>query len=287
MQENRKGSVMGAVSDSQGPANAPQSPAPKKDFQDPFKQQADDLTSRRRQADERVKRSVESKTEGMIESANAAISGQGSQADLNEFDELEKISEQDLELAQQLIFKGYAEKDIVNPNMPDHKFTIATTSAEDVSVVDEIIYDMIRQSEGKDGEPNLPAQHVQTMRSALLLAFGFKGVDGKDFCDEAINQLLTIKRAVIKVKDLEYEGDMEQSKKLMESLKRAAKHRAVRMRRLPTPVIDFLSQRKFEFDTTMYQIMMSDKIIPKYSGQSQGRQELTSSMREEGSSTDQ
>lgn len=259
----------------------------KQDFKDPFKEQADQLATRKNKADDIAKKVIDSQASQMVDKANAALSGSTSKFDMKEFEELEKISDEDLELAEQTIFKGYAELNITIPNMPKHTFTLCTTSAEDMSIIDEILYDMVKGKEDKDGEVDLPAQHVQTMRAALFLALGFKGTDGKDFCDEPINQLATIKKAVIKVKDLECSGEIDKSIALMKSLKDSVKYRAVRMRRFPTPVIDFLSGKKYEFDNRMYTIMVSPKIIPKSSDQSQGTQERVSSTKEEISNTAQ
>lgn len=285
--QQRRPSVMDGVRKSQGQTpEAPKSPPPKEDFQDPFKAQASIVEQRRKSADQAAKKAVESQTEEMVQKANNALSGRFA-PELEEYEKLEKISEEDLELAEQIVFKGYAEHDVIMPNLPGHNFTICTTSAEDMSVVDEILYDMVKDHEDENGAVDLPAQHVQTMRAALMLALGFKGMDGKDYCDEPINQILTIKRAVIKVKELEYAGEIDQAKKLMDSLKKSLKYRAIRIRRLPTPVVDFVSMKKYQFDSRMYSIMMSEQIIPKSSGQSQGTQEPISSIQEESSSSGQ
>jgi len=276
------GPIMETVKQSQ--QNAPK---PKETFKDPLQMQAEAIGQRKTPPRLDPAKQGGFNEEQAIEKANAALSGKHLEADLKDFDEMEKISDEDLELAEQTIFKGYAEMTLKMPNMPAHNFTICTTSAEDISVIDEIIYDMVKAKENKEGDVDLPAQHVQTMRAALGLALCFKGADGKDFCDEPVNQLMTIKRAVIRVKDLDYEGKMDESKGLMDSLKKSVKYRATRLRRYPTPLIDYLSQKKFDFDTRMYTIMMSNKIIPKSSGQSQVTQGPTSSSTEEASSTGQ
>ena len=273
-------SSMGAVRDSQQapPAEPSEKGSPEKgDFKSPTQQHNEMAAGKKRSAEDILKMAANSDTDSMIGKANSMLSGGGSDKMFEEFQELEQITPEDLELAEQIVFKGCAEKDIVIPNLPNHKFTICTTSAEEMSVVDEIIYEMVKAKEDNEGDVDLPALHVQTMRAALTLALGFKGVDDKDYCDEPINQLMTIKRAIIKVKDFEYEGDMDSSNKLNESLKKSLKRRAIRVRRLPTPVIDFLSTSKYGFDTAMLQVMMSKKLIPKSSGQSQDAQEPTSS----------
>ncbi|HUU40510.1 MAG TPA: hypothetical protein VMW42_06205 [Desulfatiglandales bacterium] len=278
--------VMDSVKRSQEtPQPAPQS---KQDFKGPFSEQADITAKRRAGASDILKQTAESKSQQMVEKANEAIANQSSaKADLAAYDELEKITPEDLALAEQLIFKGYAEKDVTIPNLPNNKFTICSTSAEEMSIIDEVLYDMIKEKEDAKGDVDLPAQYVNTMRQALFLAFGFRGVNGKDVCDLPIEHLNTLKKAAVKVKDLEYTGDMESAKSLMKSLKKALIHRAVQIRKFPTPVIDYVANKKTEFDGTMYIIMMADRLIPKSSGQPQGTQEATSSAQEEVSSLDQ
>ena len=292
-QSNRSGVVV-QPGDQQSTTRQPESqqPAedlrPKETFKDPFAIHAESMVKRKGSADDLVKKAMETKTSDMVDKANQALSnGSSIQKDMREFDEFEKISDEDLALAEQIVFKGYAEYNVVIPNMPSHVFTLCTSSAEDMSIIDEILYDMVKQREDKTGDVDLPAQHVETMKAALFLALGFKGADGKDFCDEPINQMMTIKRAIIKIKELEYAGEMEKAKSLNDSLKKSLKYRAVRMRRYPTPVIDFLSHKKYEFDTKMYTIMMSDKIIPKSSGQSRDMQDRYLSSQGSSSNSDQ
>jgi len=266
------------------PSETPQ----KENFKDPFAIHAENIAKRGAATDRMVKSAIDFKNNEMISKINESLSKKDSiKDDIKEFEEQEKITDEELELAQQVIFKGYAEYNIKIPNIPNHTFTLCTSSAEDVSVIDEIIYEMVKSKENEKGNVDLPAQHVETMRAALFLALGFKGVDGNDFCDEPVNQLMTIKRAVIKVKELEYTGEIKKAGELNESLKKALKYRAIRLRRYPTPVIDFLSSKKYEFDNKMYLIMMSDKILPKSSGQSRDTQELSLSIKENNSNTGQ
>jgi pyridoxal biosynthesis lyase PdxS len=80
---------------------------------------------------------------------------------------------------------------------------------------------------------------------------------------DTIAHLNTIKKAIIKVSELENSGEMVKAKELKESLKKALIKRATAIQRLPTPMIDFLSGEKYGFDSKMFSIMSSKKILPK------------------------
>ena len=291
-----QGSIIEKVKQNQPGQQAPKQPqqaqqvAPvvKEDFRDPLSVHAESMANRASSADRMAKASVDAKTTDMIDKVNEAMSTQNSlKEDMKEFDEQMKISDEDVALAEQVIFRGYAELEVTMANIPGHRFTLCTTSAEDMSLIDEILFDMVKAKENEKGDVDLPSQHVQTMRNALFLALGFKGVDGKDFCDEPIYQMMTIKKAVIKIKEYENAGDLPKMNAMSADLKRSVKYRAIRIKRYPTPVVDFLANKKFEFDQKMYTIMMSEKILPKSSGQSQGTQERSSSSQGENSSSGQ
>jgi len=194
--------------------------------------------------------------EQQADAINKAMSGE----DL--YDDIE-IDGDDLKLAEELIFKGYAEREVNMKNFPDRKFTICSTSAEELSIMDEILFDMLKQYETSSGQVDMPQNHLNSMRSAIFLALGYRGVDQKELCEAPAQHLNTIKKAVIKLTELELGGDMEGAEKLRSSLKHALKTRALRVKRLPTSLIDWLSNEKAIFDRKMYKVMSTKNIIPK------------------------
>jgi len=178
------------------------------------------------------------------------------------YDDIE-VNEEDLKLAEKLIFDGFAETDVFMKNFPDRKFTICSTNAEELSVMDEILFDMVKNHEKADGMIDLPQNHMSSMRSALFLALGYRGMNKQEICSAPGQHLNTIKKAVIRLTKLELDGKMEEAEKLRVSLKHALKSRAIEIKRLPTPMIDWLSNKKVEFDKKMYKVMSTDNIIPK------------------------
>lgn len=233
-------------------------PEKKEDFQTPFEQQ-EDLT--RRRATSGTRKPGESYAE---QAANQINKAAGETPDLTEeMKEAMSVSEDDLALAEKLVFDGYAEVDVTMPNIPDKKFTICSTNAEEMSVIDEIIFDMVTEKEGKDGRIDLPQNHIQTWRNAMYVALGYRGMNQKELCDKARHHLNTIKKAIQHVSELMFQGELKQAEELKDDMKKAVKARALRVRRMPTPMVDFLSGKKVEFDQKMFAIMSAKDILPK------------------------
>lgn len=202
--------------------------------------------------------------EASVEKAAAALNNNEVKKLEAEFDDLEKISDKDLELAEQMIFKGYAETNVIIPNLPKHEFTIISTSAEEMGIIDEIIFEMVKKSENTEGVVDLPSSKVQAMRNSLFLAMSYRGVDKKELMEENTTaHLNTLKRSIIKISDLENAGDLEKSVELKNTVKKYLKLRASKIGRLATPIIDFLSGEKYNFDARMLKIMSSKHILPK------------------------
>ena len=60
-----------------------------------------------------------------------------------------------------------------------------------------------------------------------------------------------------------YVNALHEDLKLRAELKTALRKRAAKVTAMPTAIIDFLSQKKFEFDSKMYTIMTTKGIFPK------------------------
>jgi len=205
-------------------------------------------------------RPIPSKKDSYDEDQAAKINK--SMADKDMYDDI-NVNSDDLKLAEKLIFDGFAETDVSMKNFPDRKFTLCSTNAEELGIMDEILFDMVKDHEKEDGMIDLPQNHISSMRSALFIALGYRGMDKQEICDTPGNYLNTIKKAVIKLTKLELDGNIKDAENLRISLKHALKTRAVEIKRLPTPLIDWLSGKKAEFDKKMYKIMCMENIIPK------------------------
>lgn len=238
-----------------------QAAPPKEDFTDPFRAAASQAIDKVRP----TQKPVTTQSDAAAEKTAQALNNASTKELEKEFEEMDKITPQEMELAEQMIFNGYAEFDAEMPNLPNHKFTICSTNAEEMTLIDDVIFDMVKLAEDKaDGTVDMPQNKVQAMRNALFLALAYRGVDKKEIMGpDTISHLNTIKKAIIKVSELENAGEMIKAKELKDSLKKALIKRATAIKRLPTPTIDFLSGEKYRFDSRMLSIMSSKKILPK------------------------
>lgn len=249
---------------SQSQKQAPDPGQSKAEFKDEFEQH------KQMRADTEVKlktaaAKANTDVEKQIERVNAQLAGvDGGNKDTKELEELAKLTKADVDLAEQLIFKGFAMTEAAPENFPDHKFSICSTSADDISLIDEMVFEYVKSKEDeKTGAVDLPDANVRAFRNALTLALCVRGEGDKDMCEIAIQQLSTIKRAIGKCRELELDGDIDSLNKLRSELKKALKKRAAKITSMPTQIIDFLSQKKFEFDSKMYTIMTTKGILPK------------------------
>lgn len=224
----------------------------KEDFQDVFQEQK---TKGQQTALSPKHRSQDQYTAEQADRINRSLMG-------DDLDDIE-IEEEDIKLAEKLIFDGYTEIDVKMDRFPDRSFTICSTNAEEISFIDEVIFDMVKGKETADGLIDLPQNHINTMRNALFVALGYRGKDKTELCENRIQHLNTIKKAIMRIGDLEMDGKLEEAIKLKDSLKSALKARAIKVKRLPTPVIDFLSAEKYKFDRKMYKIMTTKGVVPK------------------------
>ena len=205
--------------------------------------------------------SAKTAEEQAVEKVNAQLSGNKDQAD---FEEASKISEEDIKLAETLLFNGYVEKEVIMSHIPTIKHTLCSVTAEEMNLIDEIIYEEAKKFTKPDGTVDMSQSSVQTLRSSLYLALSYKGTNGTDFVKEnRVLQIEIIKRAMKALSDKYVEGDLESAKTFKQSVMDAVKKRAARVRQFSTPLLDFLSSKKFEFDNKLFAVMNTEKIIPK------------------------
>ena len=234
----------------------------KEEFKDPFVVNADAIAERSKKKLPSLEEltSGDSTLERTASAVNNGGPGKNVQADL---DEMDKFSKEDLELAEQMIFRGFAEFDAVMPKFPKYKFTICSTSAEEIAIVDEIVFDTLKESENQDGTVNLPQNNVQGLRNSLFIAISYRGMNKEELMEDSHCHLNTIKKAIQHISELENSGKLDDAVKLKSSVKNKLIKRSTRVRRLATPMIDFLSDKKYEFDSKMLSIISSPELLPK------------------------
>jgi len=198
-----------------------------------------------------------------INNMNAGGDGQSGKEASEEELKMMTITDEETELASQMIFKGYAEKEFSISVLPDVKFKICSTSSEDVDTVNGIMYEEINNNRDENGDVKISEREVISLKNSVNLAVSYIGVDGTDVSVDPITKMNSIKSGILKLSELTSSGDLDSAKDLKESLYTAIKSRAALIRKLPTPVIDMISKEKYKFDSRMFEIMDYDGIIPK------------------------
>jgi len=235
---------------------------PKENFLDPFQMQQQEIKKRTmgKPRTNPLKKILE---EDVVEKTNAALNSSSRDVE-SELEEMNKISPKDLKLAEQMMFNGYAEFDIEMPQLPDIKLTICSTNAEEMNMLEEIVFDMMKKAEDLgDGTLNLPNNHVQSMRNALFIALSYRGMNMEELMKDTSYQLNTIKKGIIKISELYDEGEIKKADDFKKSLKNKLIKRASAIKRLATPILEFISSEKYNFDEKMLQIMRTKNILPK------------------------
>lgn len=269
MADQRQPTPAAGVFDRKSPPSSPSEPAAvpvsdpgserqvKPNFPDPFVLQSEmkekTLTATRA-AERKIDQSMSAATQ-----AQDALNKSG-------FTELEEdaITAEDMKLAEQLIFRGYAETNIEMPNFPGRKFTICSTNAEEIAMIDDMAFDMVNDAKkNEDGTVDIPENHVRALRNALFVALSYRGCEGKELMSDPTYHLNTLKKAILTMNDYLNSGDLDSAQKLKASIKKALKMRGTAVKRLPTTLIDFLSSEKYKFDNKMSTIMSQKKILPK------------------------
>jgi hypothetical protein len=228
---------------------------PKENFPDVFRQQEEMIQNTK--AATQAKKDPDAEN---IDQLNKALSGDN-KSSLDE--DIVKISKEDMALAEQLIFNGYTECNVEMVNFPGRKFAICSTNAEEMGLIDEIVFEKIRSvKQNDDGSVEMPENSIRALRNALFISVSYRGVDGKDISTDAICHINTIKRAILKLGDIYNSGELAKADDLKKSIKQAMIKRATIVKRMPTPLIDFITNEKYNFDVKMLKIMNEKNIVP-------------------------
>lgn len=226
---------------------------PKADFKDPFQIQRESI---QKSMNHQRKIKEPNYTELMADKVNKAMNPDKGVVEND-------ISPEDLDLAEQMIFRGYAETDVSIPVFKDKKFTICSTSAEELSMLDEVVFNYAKSFERNDGTFDIPQNKISSLRNSLFVAISYRGMNGSELCDAGAYHLNTIKRGIIKVEELLLSGDVEKSNNLKKQVEKSLLYRAAQIRKMATPLIDFLSSEKANFDAKMLRIMSDKDLLPK------------------------
>ena len=92
---------------------------------------------------------------------------------------MESISEEDIALAEELVFNGYVEKEYKSKSMTKVSAIVCSTTAGEISIIEEMILDYVNQFKDEDGEiQDLPTNNAKTYKQMLEAAHGIKSING-------------------------------------------------------------------------------------------------------------
>ena len=235
---------------------------PKQAFSNIFEEDAKMKAQTANNVQEALKKSQPKEDE--VAKLNNAMSGKGDEAEKveKEIGELEKFTEEDLELAEQLLFNGYCEKTF--KLTPKSSITVASISAAEIDIINEMMFEFGKNYETEDGRLDVSQKTIDFINSLYLLAVAFKGFNGKELSETSTRSLSILKNAFKNLSELEIQGDLKKYKEYREEVKKAIKNRSIEIKRLSTPVVDAISQKRYLFERTLFQIVNKGDVIPKF-----------------------
>jgi hypothetical protein len=228
----------------------------KQDFKDPAQmaaeqEQAQALAQKQKPKD---------KDQENIDAVNSAITGDADKNDA-ELKAMEAYTAEDMKLAEEMLFRGYAERDY--KVLPNATITVVSMSSAEVELVNEIVYEFANKP-GKKEDQGLSAKVVEGQQQMLLIALGFKGINGADISPAAGRHLSFIKAGFKRMGDAEVDGDIKKFNEVRAELKKVIWTRAAELKRVPVSFIDVIAKKRYEFERLMYDITSREDLIPKY-----------------------
>jgi len=214
---------------------------------------------------ERMKDAVkkERPEEQQVKKLNQQLSGQVSESSKieKELQDMEQYTEEDLRLAEELLFNGFAQKDIRLTEKTTA--TVYSINANEMQLINEMMFEFTKQYELADGKLDVSQRTMDLMNQLYVLSLSFKGYNGNDIVPVKAGSLDLIKSAFKRMAETEIAGQIEIFDKLREEIKIVVKKRAAEIKKLPASIIDVLSSKRYEFENTMYAIVNRGDILPK------------------------
>lgn len=220
----------------------------------------------RAQAADNIKKAAlkERPDESAVKKLNQQMSGQGDAEKQveKELEEMAQYTEEDLKMAEQLLFEGFAVKKV---KLTENTLaTIYSINTHEVELVNEMMFDFTKSHETKNGQVDLSQKSVELLSQLYTLAFSFKGYNDKDISESKSNSLDLLKRAAKQMNDFEMEGSIEKYETIKEELKKAVKKRAARIKQIPATVLDAITAKRYEFERVLFDIInRGENLLPK------------------------
>ena len=179
------------------------------------------------------------------------------------------FSDEDVELAEQLMFKGWARKSykILGGK---HSIEVLTTTPLELDIQSQIVqtwmsgFKQPNERLGVVGDVFPSSTEVNSKEKLLRMSLGFQGMNGKDFCDDVDYQLVTIKNGFVALSKAIMTGNLEEmqgtKKILLELVDRRAQYMSAKF---DINFLDLVASKKFELENLMMAIMSNTQTIPK------------------------
>lgn len=196
------------------------------------------------------------------EAAKKASNGSFSMGGDKKEDEEVRYTDEELELAEQLIFSGAAEKIYTHDRFKGFSVTLGTLRANDYDMIDTIIMDDLEKSNTGDN-PTISDNTLTHRRDLYRLALTVKKINSEEIV-KGPNTFKVLKSGITKYFSLMSEGDLEKTEKLLDIIKSSVRLRADKIREKPSSIVDWLITKHSEFENKMYEIInRSDDILGK------------------------
>jgi len=191
---------------------------------------------------------------------NQLSGGKGGEIE-KELEDMEKFSEEDIRLAEELLFNGFCVKtDKITSKI---SATFYSMNADEMEMIQYLMFEFTKKYETKTGMLDVSQKTVDAMNQLYILSVSFKGYNDVDIAPSKTVSLDILKSAFKKLSDLEIEGDLENHKNLTEEIKKVMKIRASYIKKLPATVVDILSAKRFAFEQVLYKILEKGDLYPK------------------------
>lgn len=190
----------------------------------------------------------------MIEKANEALGGIGSESKKEEED---SFSDEDLKIVEDLVFKGSAKKEFTHPRFKELKCVISTISPCEYDMIDSAIVKFI--NDRSSGEESLLNDNiVNSKRMSIILAVSLVSVSTIEFADVKM-RLSNVSAAISKYETLMSEGNIKEASDHLDMVIKLVNERAaIISTKLSINVINWISEKRSDFETLVSDIMTSE-----------------------------
>lgn len=161
---------------------------------------------------------------------------------------LVKFSEEDYALVDQVVFKGYAEKEYKFGAQDKFRATITTSTSNEELAMEKILMDIAENEKLSD---QAFTQHM----GILLLSLSLKSINGKDFPDNPALKLELLKSAFLKLLEFERDGKTEKYEEQLNNIIKIVKKRIAYIKALPTALTETLAQKRSNLEMMIKKLL--------------------------------